>query len=471
MKKITFENLLAMRRGAMSKRFLLPTIFIIVLAFCSFTLFRHSFGAYFFQDDWFSFTLAGEKLIGISSFFIPRGDVIYFRPLGMQIPFLFGRIFFGFQPYPFHIIIFLTFLFNSYLVYILIKRLVGDWRLSLAAAFFYATSALHFILFYWMATYSFVLGTTWYFLSLLFFLNSENKKNKLYWVSLAIFIVGLFTNEMIMTLPIVLGLYQLLLGKKKFLKNLLPFFAGIFFLVIMRFYFFPAPTSGNYAIQIGSHIFSNLKSYLFWSFNWSEIITEQMIRPFIFNFQLDPYKSVVVGSVISFFLLLALLFIFPAVSYFKKTKKSNLRLIIFAFLSYFIALFPVLFFTQHKFPYYLTISQLFFVLIFVSFLKEIWVHFSHNNKKEIRYLSIVAIIWVFQSFLTIQFNTALHWAPRRADISSLHMRIAKERYPQSIPKFIAVPDSSENKLALNNQDAFRIIFHSDFIETIYVPRQ
>lgn len=455
----------------MAIKFFKPIICIVILAFLSFTLFRHSFDAYFFQDDWFSFKLAGEEFKGMVSFFTPRSDVIYFRPFGMQVPFLLSRFLFGFQSLPFHIIIFLTSLINSYLIFLLLKKLSFDWRLSFVGAFLYATSALHFILFYWMATYSFVLGTTWYFLSFLFFLYSENKRNNFFWISLMMFIIGLLTNEMIITLPIVLGLYQLLFVRKKTLKNLVPFIIGAVVWVMLRFYVFPPSTSGNYTIQIGFHILSNLKSYLFWSFNWSEIMTEQMIRPFIFNYQLDGYRPVVISSIASFLLLFILLFMLPAISFLKKKHKGNIRFIVFGSLSYIIGLIPVLFFTQHKFPYYLSISQLFFILISLSFLKEIWTNISEKNKSDIRYLSIITVIWVFQSFLTTQFNTVLHWAPRRADASSLLIRMARERYVASSPKFIAIPDSSENKLALNNQDAFQVIFHSSTIQTIYVPHK
>ncbi|MBI2617168.1 hypothetical protein HYW55_03490 [Candidatus Gottesmanbacteria bacterium] len=440
-------------------------VFLLFSILTSFYLFRSSFTAYFFQDDWFTIKISKvETLQEIWSFFIPRKDVIYYRPLGMQMPFFINRILFRQDSLWFHVVMFFTFLLNVFLVYVVLNQFIKSKLLSAIGSFFYSTSTLHFILFYWMATYSFVLGTTFYLLAFILFIRFTRGNRRCYWLSLGLFILGLLTNEMIITLPVVLFIFLIFYKGKKFVTWIIPYGAIGFVWFSARFIFFPIPAHGNYSIRAGFHLFSNLKTYLLWSFNWSEVLTEQMVHLFAFNYQLDAYPFVVSVTMVCFIAFMILLFLLPFILGIFNRKKQKLRLFIFCLLGYVISLSPVLFFTQHKFPYYLTISQIFWILGIISIIESTVKRKSTKNL----FISIIAFLWILQAATTIEFNTKIHWAPRRADISREFITHAKERYERKPPDVIFIPDSSENRLALNDQDAFQVVFDNRRIETIYV---
>ncbi|OGG00993.1 hypothetical protein A2153_05995 [Candidatus Gottesmanbacteria bacterium RBG_16_38_7b] len=81
-------------------------------------LFLPALTSYYFQDDWFAFSIVtGKKWSDLISFFLPPQDVIWYRPLGVQIPFFLAYTFYRFNPFPFKIMTFVFHLTNGLLVY------------------------------------------------------------------------------------------------------------------------------------------------------------------------------------------------------------------------------------------------------------------------------------------------------------------------------------------------------------------
>ena len=76
--------------------------------------------------------------------------------------------------------------------------------------------------------------------------------------------------------------------------------------------------------------------------------------------------------------------------------------------------------------------------------------------------------WLWSVSMLTQFNGLIHWAPRRGRLSARLIKTAKYKVKSPYQSFIflAHPDS-ETRLALNNQDALRIIFQRDNLQTIY----
>ena len=67
-----------------------------------------------------------------------------------------------------------------------------------------------------------------------------------------------------------------------------------------------------------------------------------------------------------------------------------------------------------------------------------------------------------------EFNMKVHWAPRRSDISQKlisHAGGLKPAAGQTV--IISVNNNPEVKLALNNQDAFQVLFGRNDIITVY----
>lgn len=432
-------------------------------------LYRDSFNAYFFQDDWFTLQISNAKSISdFFYFFIPRTDVIYYRPLGMQIPFFVIRRIFGINPLPFHILTFLTHAVNVILVFLLVQLLVKRDDSALLSSFFYATSSVHYTPFFWSSTYAFVLGPTAYFLSsILFLLFLKEKKKNYYLASLAIFIFGLLTNEMLAVLPIILLLYSFIFKKRVSLVSFLPYIFLVIMLYIARFVMFKPPTFGPYQLGVGRHLFTNIKTYFLWSYNWSEIATEQMVHLFIFNSKfLKEFPNYVFVSLSTFFISILLFYVFPLVIIIYKKNKEFWRLAIFGITWFIIGLSPVLFFPAHKFSYYLPISLVGLLFISTYLFGEFVRIFYQRTRSFSSVLSVILLVnWLFVSATTIDFNTEIHWVSRRAKLSRGLVGKAKKSYKGE--SFIYVLPSSENKLSLNDQDGLRVVFNNEDIVTVY----
>jgi len=270
-----------MLRKLLSNQYFL--LFFIILI--SFWLYRDTLNAYFFQDDWFSLRISrANNLYDFSRFFLPRSDVIYYRPLGMQVPFFAIEKLFGVNPLAFHIFSLLTHAINIVLVFLLILSISKNKFSAIISAYLYGTSLVHYIPLYWSATYAFILGPTVFFLSFLFYIKFiNNHSRKVYYLSFFLFFLGLFVNELVIILPVLLALYLWLVKRKSSVKPLFPFFAIATIFLLIRFYLFPPPTEGNYEISLGKHILNNLEAYLLWSYNWSEEMKAQLVNFFSFN--------------------------------------------------------------------------------------------------------------------------------------------------------------------------------------------
>jgi hypothetical protein len=446
------------------------TLLLLVLI-CFITLFlnSNSFNGYFFQDDWFSFQISHIRTISqFLSFFIPRTDVIYYRPLGMQIPFFLMQNIFKLNSTPYHLIIFLTQFVNIILVYYLIKLLSKNVFSGLFASFLYATSTTHYILYYWFATYAFLLAPAFFLSSFICFLKSAKNINW-YILSIIFFILGLFTNELIITFGGILLLYALLCDRTK-IKRTIPFLIISALFVFLRFKFFMPPAHGAYGISLGKEIIQNLKFYIFWSTNWSEMITEQLSKMFVFQAEfVREFSQITNITVYSFFIhwFVCILIIFGN---FLIDKKNTVKLLSFGLLWYFIGLLPVILFSNHRFAYYLPISLVGIFLVIGKFFSKLFIYKKGKYTYYVLpFLIVLSINWVTIAYTTIRFNKVAHWAPRRAEISKEIIQKSISLYPYGIKGEYSfhIQPSSENKLALNDQDGLQVYFSNPYIHTVY----
>ena len=143
--------------------------------FLSLTLFYKSFTTYYFQDDWFSLRISNiSSFAEFLSFFKPRSDIIYYRPLGMQVPFFISQTLFGLNPLFFRLITLMLHIFNSWLVYKILNYILKNKKLAIVGFLFYATASSNLTIFYWAATFAFVLAPALYFGSFYAFLKNKH---------------------------------------------------------------------------------------------------------------------------------------------------------------------------------------------------------------------------------------------------------------------------------------------------------
>src|SRR3989344_339455 len=193
----------------LNKRKLLFIFYLFTFA-TVIVIYSSSFKGYFFQDDWYSLSISKiSGSYGILDFFVPNKQVVYYRPLGMQLPFYLNTLFFGLNPLPLKIFTLIVHFINTVLIYLIFKRLFKSNIPAILSSFLYATSGIHYIPFFWSSTLAFVLGPLFALFSFYFIM----KKN--YSRSLLLYIFGLLTFEVTVILPVIFLAYSKLIKKDK----------------------------------------------------------------------------------------------------------------------------------------------------------------------------------------------------------------------------------------------------------------
>ena len=446
-------------------------IFLLLSVVTSAILYKDSFRAYFFQDDWFTLRISNAKNVSeFLQFFVPRKDIIYYRPLGMQVPFFILQKLFGVNPLPFHILGFGLHTINIILVFLLIRILAKSSPVASLSAFLYGTSMVHYTPAFWPATLPFIMGPTFFFASFILFLMSLSKKESSYhYLSIFVFIIGVLTNEIVIVLIPILLAYRVFLEKFK-IKKILPYILVFFVIFVFRFMVFTPPVHGSYQIGISKDLFVNLRAYLLWSFNWPEEMKAQFVSLFGINKQFIREFPWYFGIFfVTFVINVFFFYIIPVTLLILKKMKHFYPRIMFGIIWFVAGLTPVLFFTQHSFSYYLPISLVGLLLLSTSLFGYLFMTISRSNK-FLAYILTVFLLssWMITSIVSVEFNSKIHWVPRRASLSEIFVRKAIQLNPpeEIHSNFIFVRPSSENKLSLNNQDAFRVIYNKPVV-TIY----
>lgn len=449
----------------MNKKFII-FLFLINLFLAAF-LYRNSFSSYFFQDDWFTFKISAAKNAGdFLAFFVPRTDVIYYRPLGMQVFFFIMQSLFGINPLPFRIITLFTHAGVSLLLALIVVRLTKSVPQAFVVSFMYAVSAVFFIPYYWASTYPFVLGPFFFFLSFLLYLESKSRKTYLF--SFSFFLMGALTNEMVLVLPVVLLLYEWLLADKKKIGRSLAYLLGGFIFFLLRFLFFKPPTSGLYHLEISKSVLHNLLGYGMWAINWPEEMKAQMVTLGKFNSQfVQEFGFYYYVFVISLVLLIFISLIFPFIAGIRKGEIRHMpvRIVFFGVTWFILGLITVLFFPVHSFSYYLPISLAGFLIGLTSFI----IAFCRKNPLLEKSLFVfLFLVWFIVSLVTVEFNERVHWAAKRGKNAKnlIHLAAGQTVVGMPVTAFY-VPDTSENKLSLNDQDALQVVFGNSGIITVY----
>ena len=238
------------------------------------------------------------------------------------------------------------FLGGLYLIYKITK--------SYFVVFLVAFNISLFPLFYWVATSYFSLAFFFVFAAL-------------YFNSLPIFILGLFTNELIVVFPILYLLWSWFKNKIE-IKRVFPFFLVSALYLPLRVMLVPFPKATDYAIEIGKFI-PTFRWYSLRIFNLPEGIRNQ-------NIILVLFAALVLLVILNF-------------------KNFKLKSFIFGVSWFFVGALPFFFLPGHMSAYYLTIS-LFGPMVFLSDLLK-------------KYRVLFLTIYVLMAFLGLEFLKTSHW--------------------------------------------------------------
>src|SRR5258708_5255643 len=260
-----------------SEKFLI-VIFLFFLTAWNFS----AINSFFSQDDFFHLSLImGKKFFDIPSFFVSwlNGQTFY-RPLSREVFNLLMFRQFGLNPLPFHLVNLLIISANAILVYKLSHFFTNKRSAAFISVLIYLLSPIHSIELYYLASVQTLFATFFMAFSTISFLSYlKEKKIRSYLLSLILFVLGIFSHESSVVLPLILTAMFLLKPNKLPIKNklllLLPFFIfglGRFLLLLI---FKNLPHQNVYQpVTNPKTALNTLAWYVLWSFGLPEILVD-----------------------------------------------------------------------------------------------------------------------------------------------------------------------------------------------------
>lgn len=475
------------------KRITFFLLFFLISA--SFFLFYPLAKTSFFQDDYFLLDISqAQNFKEFLAFFKPRQDVIFYRPLSMQIWYFLLRTFFDLKSYWFHLSGLIIFLFNLLVLYRLLLKITKKKELAFLTTFFYGTSGIHYLSLIWSAAFHYIIGCLFFNLSLYFFVSYNHKRKKSdFLFSLIFYILALLSEETSFFLFFLIFYFLIIFkgfkGKISFLREkikiLLPFFLIASFYLFFRFKVAKIPFGQeDYIFKIDNKIFKNLYWHILWVLNIPEDFKFQWlsfskINPlFIKDFSFYFY------SLFGLFIFVVILIYFLPLFFLIKNliKKRSFRKIFFKFSFFglgwfFLGLIPAIFFPYHQYPYFLTFSAIGFYLFFLIPLGLLVSSFGQKKIRKIGFSGLLICLWYLFSFLNLDFTKKTHWANRRARYSYFYLQktLNKLSYPtvNDLIFIFFTPNCiscQEIKHALMKDKAFKVIYNNRQVRVRYGDR-
>lgn len=442
--------------------FLLFLVFIPIIL-----IYFQSLTYYFLQDDWNILKkIRQEDLI---SFFNPKTDVIYYRPIGMQIFFFISEALFGLKPLVYHLVAFLFHLLNITLIFYLLLKLFKNKVSAALGAFVYGTASLHFMTLSWLALSWNIFGAFFIFCALICYINLFDSKSFIHqFLVLVLFLLALLSTEFAIIFPFFLVIFTFFFLKKDICEILKKrsILIGVTTIIsvaylFLRFFLFPIPAVGEYHIELNIKAIKTFIWYFLWLFNIPEDFKYQTAISHLklSSILLRGGTSFSLPTIVSSILTLCL---FIALVYRSKIEKSFLLGAILVFLLF---LLPVLFLPAHTYPYYLTFPVFGLILLLSKLALTL-----QGNKWGILLLTAFIFSWFYSSFLSVSFSRQTHWIPMEQGLAKEAIgKINKELpvSPASNSKITFVTNNRMLKSALFDQDALQVLFKNNSIKTIY----
>jgi len=390
--------------------------FIFLLGCAPVLFFFSSLFTYFAQDDFFLLSVSkAANLNNLFEFFIPRPDVVWYRPLSSQVFFFTARLLFGLQPFFYHLIVFVTHATVIIFLYKLLLRFGLNNKLSFVSALAYGIHQIHVVSLSWLATYSFVLGPLFLVL-LLYYSNLFRYKQ-----SLLVYFAGMLTTEFfIVFMPLYTWNEFIYTGKINKIKSF-SFAAVSAFILYLRFVAFPTQFSSDlYKFALANEIFPTLKFYLFRIFGIPLLYD---ILPLIL--QLVSFISVI----------LCVGFVLVGIYQSYTSKLTIPKWVWLTGGTSLVSLFPFMLLTSHVAPHYLSFTLITLLPIFSWFI-------SRARLINVRVWTIVFMAFLFSNTIGIIWTYQTHWIFRRAKLAEKLVQQQNFIHPVGSEEYVSLGANS-----------------------------
>lgn len=436
----------------------LPTVFIFLLiSLLVATFFESIFSIYFNSDDFF--VLSQVNKVGLKKvwqLFLPIKEVVYYRPLGIQLFFWLAFKSFGLNYIYYHLVAFLIQLLNGFLVYLITQKISTSRTVGYLSALLWTTSSVHFLSLAWIVNFSYILVTFLYFLSFYFWLEKK------YFLVFIFFILGILVSELIITLPLVFLVYSLIFRRNDKLFGFIALGISLIYL-FFRFFIARTATGGLYGFSFNlKEIIDNFQWYFLWSFGWPETMRDQMVHLLRINPNTDflsSFQKEFFIFILGFHLMIGLLFVKICLDF---VKNRNTKLHFFSAFWFAAGLLPIIFMPKHAYPHYAAVSLFGLVLtIAVAFEKL-------RLKRDIGFFLIFLAGWLFTSKTSLELNQKVHWIMWHSELSQKLVSQATQNHNINDYQITIRGNIEQNRLVLSNQCAMKLLTGNDKIKTVYV---
>ncbi|HSX18660.1 MAG TPA: hypothetical protein VLE91_00840 [Candidatus Saccharimonadales bacterium] len=443
---------------------LLLTILAVIAT--TVTIFAKGLSYFFFQDDWF--VLYQTNIHTLKEFFSLlwfRQDVIYFRPLGMQLFFFASQKIFGLNPLLFHSVAFLLHLVNIALIWTLAGRIFKNKFAASISTILFSSAAFHFMTLSWLSLTWNIIGTFFFLLTLKLFLDLKDRLSIKSVILITIsFILALSSTEFALILPVyavALELYENKPDVKKMAKVQTPTLIVIFLYILCRLLIYKVPVDSNYALTIDTRAFTNLIWYFLWLLNLPEVLKYHFHLASLSIDKADPtFLQPFSPYVKPIFTSFALFTLTTVILVYKNLNKKTFIVGIFCIGLFTCALAPVLFLPDHSFPYYLSIPSL-SIIFFVAYLIT---NIKSESLKRILVL-ILGASYISTSVLSVSFTRKTHWIGAEENISKMIVQAVKTQNDLHKSKITIYPANYQTSQSLMDQYALWVIYNRKVMTT------
>lgn len=438
---------------------------LLCIVSAALVIFHDSFSVYFFQDDFFLLDISNVQSIdGLLRFFIPRGDVQFYRPLSHEGFYFIIQNLFGFQPFAFHLVAWIFWLIAVFIVFKISKFYLKSHRYRILVTGLYALSAIHYNSLFWISNFSYQASAVFYFSAIAVYLSGIGSRRK-FALLISLFVIGLLMNEFLITLPLMIIADNYILKRKQKFQHtyfIIWSLIVISLYVILRFVLFK-PNFGTYHFSFSPQVISSYRFFILFFLNWGETIKDQLIT--YWKIRTDFVQSNFL--VVMIWILNALIWIFPVslliIQWWRRKMITDIASI-FGGIWFLIALLPIIFVQSHISPHQGTIALFGFLILIVSSLE------NSGLQKKYRTIFFYCLItlWLVSSSMTVLLNNRIHWIYRRSELVKFWMKNYKTKPDQGGKKVIIIPSRDKDTIvALNDGKAYNVLFNDPTLKVIF----
>ena len=424
------------------------TIFLLLLFVLGFFVYKNIFSSFFFMDDFYFLSISKANDLGeFFNFFKPIRFIPY-RPISQQLFFFSMQKIFGLKPQPFHLIIFMVHLINSWLVYRISFKFLKNSLRAKIFSLIYVVAPLHFVGLYSITGSYVIFGVFFFLLSFLLWFGFEEKKDikekrYLYLLSLIFFILGIFSSEIVAGLPFLILLVSKVKDK---LKLIFPHFVIILMSVLINNFFAGSPETKAFEFRLTTFP-SVFRWYILRGLGLPEGVKNGQ--------QLEK-------NIIYFLFYLLLVLIIWGIFYFYKNKKKSREIKILAKYIFWviIAAFPFYFMSNHLNPIYFSVSFIGFLFILEKILTK-------------KLFFIYGLVFIILSFFGVRLLLDTHWTVGRSRLSKDWIDKVKKdcfKFNKQGKAVLLIPDNikkDELEITLQKDKALQLFCYNDKLKTIY----